>query len=144
MTRALYCQDGVDCEESAITVVSPCGSAWRALLRLRVNVLVSGPGRALDLFITSAYGAMQSPICVVPCRDRLTLKRGGTLVLRDVDALTRSEQARLYAWLEDPANMSTQVVSVTTSSLFHAVAANSFDEALYYRLNSVSFNVHES
>ena len=60
----------------------------------------------------------------------------GSLVLRNVAALGRKEQARLLGWLDAP-HGPTQVVSTTAHPLFSSVARGRFDDVLYYRLNVI-------
>ncbi len=125
-------------EPSAVIVDSPCGTPWQQLLRTRPNVLVIGPRHATDTFVASASQSFRPPIVSVGCRDGLALKRTGTLVLRDVDLLDSDAQARLIAWLDDPANASTQIVSTSAVRLFSRVQAQQFAGKLYYRLNTVT------
>jgi predicted naringenin-chalcone synthase len=58
-----------------------------------------------------------------------------TLVVYDVDTLTRHQQRALNHWIAW--NGGTQVVSTATKSLWPLLQAGAFDEALYYRLNVV-------
>ncbi len=142
MTECAARQERPDKKPSAVTVVSPCGTPWQVLLRTRPNVLTIGPRRAVDAFVASAARSLRAPIATVECRDGLTLKRAGTLVLHDVDHLDAHAQARLIAWLEDPANASTQIVSATALPLFQRVLAKRFADTLYYRLNTIVLDVH--
>lgn len=131
-------------EPSAVTVVSPCGTPWQLLLQTRPNVLAIGPRRATDAFVANALRSFRPPLVSVECRQGLSLKRAETLVLYDVDQLDRNAQARLTAWLEDPANVSTQVVSATAISLFQRVLAKRFIDTLYYRLNTIVLDVRSA
>jgi len=56
----------------------------------------------------------------------------GALVIRNVSALDRHEQAALLRWLEGDRK---QVVATSVDPLFPLIARKRFDEALYYRLN---------
>ena len=62
----------------------------------------------------------------------------GALVLQNVCALDRHEQAALSRWLDASRK---QVVATTVDSLFQLVARGLFDEALYYRLNTTLMRI---
>ncbi len=66
--------------------------------------------------------------------------RGGAVVVRDVDALTREEQRSLIDWL-DSASTRTQVISTASVPLLPLVETCQFNDALYYRLNTVYIDV---
>jgi len=129
------------CKINAVTVGSPCGTPWQRLLGTRANALVVGPRSALDAFLRCAATSFRPPVVSVACRDGLALTRAETLVLRDVDRLHADDQARLTAWLDQPENASTQVISVTSIPLFDQVLTHRFGETLYYRLNTISLDV---
>ena len=62
----------------------------------------------------------------------------GALVLQNVCALDRHEQAALSRWLDASRK---QVVATTVDPLFQLVARGLFDEALYYRLNTMLMRI---
>jgi hypothetical protein len=64
----------------------------------------------------------------------------GTIVLHDVDALDYAAQLQLLDWLEQDVGR-TQVVSTTSGPLMPRVEAGTFNDILYYRLNTVSVQV---
>ena len=68
--------------------------------------------------------------------------RPSTVVVRDVDALTVDEQRALLAWL-DAGESRTQVVSTASAPVLPLVEAGAFNDALYYRLNTVYINLSE-
>ena len=68
--------------------------------------------------------------------------RPSTVVVRDVDALTADEQRTLLAWLESGESR-TQVVSTASAPVLPLVEAGAFNDALYYRLNTVYINLSE-
>ena len=68
--------------------------------------------------------------------------RPSTVVVRDVDALTADEQRALLAWL-DSGESRTQVVSTASAPVLPLVEAGAFNDALYYRLNTVYINLSE-
>jgi hypothetical protein len=60
----------------------------------------------------------------------------GTLVIWDVDALDRTRQEQLLAWMENRAQ-EMQVISIAKGPLFPLVSSDDFLDTLYYRLNTV-------
>jgi hypothetical protein len=114
---------------------------WRALLRTRANVLVMGPEQALETFVRAAQSDLREPIRSTACGQTLSLEWARTLILRDVHQLDAAGQQALLAWLNRRENADTQIVSVTSVPLFASVQANRFDCGLYYRLNTVHFEV---
>jgi hypothetical protein len=106
----------------------------------RTNVLIVGP----ESLVRSALGLATSELkadATVQCgHDRLQLPApaspASTVVVRDVDILTPGEQRRLLEWLGS-SNTRTQVVSTASVPLLPLVEASSFDDTLYYRLNTI-------
>jgi hypothetical protein len=121
-------------------VVPP--SDWRATLRMRANVLVTGPDDALEAFLHMARSEMREPIrsssgpALPPFLDGVR-----TLILTEIDALTDADQRRLGSWFDERRHADVQVVSLTSAPLFSLVQANAFDADLYYRLNTVLLEV---
>jgi transcriptional regulator of acetoin/glycerol metabolism len=64
------------------------------------------------------------------------------MVIQDVDMLTTGEQRRLLEWL-DGANIRTQVISTASTPLLARVEARTFNETLYYRLNTTYIDLFE-
>jgi hypothetical protein len=62
--------------------------------------------------------------------------RATTLILHDVDQLTSAAQGAVLRWLDQNPG-ETWVVSTTPESLWPQVENGSFNEVLYYRLNTV-------
>jgi DNA-binding NtrC family response regulator len=82
---------------------------------------------------------LSTPIAKWCPATRLTLPpaaKAGTIILRDIDALTAADQRYLLAWLDLTAGR-TQVVSTIASPLLSRVQTGGFLERLYYRLNTV-------
>jgi hypothetical protein len=101
------------------------------------NALLIGSEEAADAAIAEYLPFLRAPLG--DWRPREVAEPGisaGTLVIRDVDTLDRSQQEQLFDWLDHYAGR-LQVVSVTETSLFPLVAAGAFLEKLYYRLNVV-------
>ncbi len=103
------------------------------------NLLVVGDDDVVARLITSLWPSLATPIVVRHRGERLRLSPMsppvGTIVVYDVDTLTRHEQHALYDWTAG--NGRTQVVSTASKSLMPLLAAGAFNEGLYYRLNVV-------
>jgi hypothetical protein len=65
---------------------------------------------------------------------------GGTLVLREIGALTRDDQRYLDEWATQSAP-ATRIVSTTSRSMVPLIDNGVFMERLYYRLNTVLVSV---
>ena len=113
---------------------------WRALLRTRANVLVSGPQNALTAFIYAAHDEMREPIRSVH-GSALSLCEGRTLILLEVDALDGPGQRQLIHWINEPRNAGTQIISLAPIPLAPLVQTHRFDAELYYRLNVIYLEV---
>jgi sigma-54-interacting transcriptional regulator len=106
----------------------------------RANVLVVGGERLVVSLVSAVIPDANSGV-VISCQDgRMLLppasSRVGTVVVRDVDALTTEQQQMLFEWLES-ARQSTQVVSTSSVPLLPMVETGTFNDALYYRLNTI-------
>ena len=109
--------------------------SWRVLQSMRPNVLVIDPDachrrRLVDAVLEGSRGP------VWRCESKpLTLPQAdvGTLLLHDAGDLTAAEQSQLLAWIER--NRATQVITVAPQPLYPGVAAGTFLDGLYYRLN---------
>lgn len=116
---------------------------WRALLRTRANVLVTGPQEAVTAFAYAARSEMREPIRSVTSSAPLFLD-GNTLILPEIDALDDAGQQRLIRWMDEPRNAATQIISLTSTPLFSLVRTNRFDPDLYYRLNVIYLEIQGS
>ena len=104
------------------------------------NVLVVGPHETVELLLTELLPHLESPIfCGTRDIDALTSSTDTmrTVVIRDVDGLSASQQQRLSCWLEHAPAAPVRIVSTTTVPLFELVEAGLFPDVLYYRLNTV-------
>ena len=114
---------------------------WRALLRRRTNVLVSGPAEALTAFLQIARSEMRDPIRSASSALPHALDGARTLILTDVGSLDGGSQQRLVRWLDELENREMQIVSLTSVPLFSLVERNAFDARLYYRLNTIFLEI---
>jgi hypothetical protein len=115
---------------------------WSMLLHTHPNMLVIGRGAAADAFIRAVTPHLRPPVRSVVCGALPPrVPTDGTPILRDVDALDREQQQRLFRWLDDPQNGQTQVISLTAAPLYALVQAGTFLDRLYYRLNVIHFEV---
>lgn len=120
---------------------------WPQILRdlnlaraIQANLLVVGAehlvARLVDLLATQA-----NLEAVVQCQgDQLNLPPAspslGAVVLRDVDALNQQGQHRLLQWLGS-ARHDRQIITTASGRLLPLVNAGTFNDALYYRLNTI-------
>ena len=103
----------------------------------RVNLLLTGTDDLIQTAVSKLIPTLAGPIHTWTPKTPLRLPHptsGGTLLLRDVEALPAFDQYRLLKWLEMP-NGRTRVISTTTALLRERVEAGSFDGALFFRLN---------
>jgi hypothetical protein len=109
---------------------------YRSLQTSRHNVLLEGPDAAIDAVVAVLMPYLAEPVRAVPRGVPLELpaEQRGTLILRDVGALSEDDQKRLIQWLDD-ARRPIQIVSTSSVPLFSVVARGAFDLRLYYRLN---------
>ena len=103
----------------------------------RVNLLLTGTADLIQLALLHFIPSLCGPVEIwMPAR-HLQLPEPtqvGTLILRDVEALSAFDQHRLLKWLELP-TLRTRVISTTTADLRSRVDEGWFDSALFFRLN---------
>jgi hypothetical protein len=113
----------------------------------RFNLLVTGPDDLTDAFVKALRSYLRDPVVILLGGEPFALPPApvGTLFLADVGALTAEEQLRLLNWLEEGSSSTqvirTQVISTWGTSLMPMVAAGTFLEGLYYRLNTIYIDV---
>jgi hypothetical protein len=109
----------------------------------RPNVLLVGSDEQTGAVLNTQLRGLRQPIAtwapgkpfVLPAIDGI-----GTLILSKVDALGSAEQSLLFDWLGSPRRTG-QVISIASKPLFPRVMTGSFNEALYYRLNTIYMDV---
>jgi hypothetical protein len=111
---------------------------WNRVASAQHSVLIEGQSASIHFILMLLEPYLRRPVLWLGTEGRLALpdENCGALVLQDVSALDRREQARLLAWL-DGRPQRTQVVSTTTAPLSRLVKRGTFDATLYYRLNVV-------
>jgi len=115
---------------------------WWVLQGRHPNVLVTGPRDATRAFLTAITPSLHQPVHHLACRTSLNLPTAaGTIVLDDVDALTRDEQEGLLRWLDAAQFAKSQTIALTTVPLYSQVQTGAFLDTLYYRLNVVHLQV---
>jgi hypothetical protein len=109
-------------------------------LRARPNVLIDGPARDADRTFERMRPYLRTPLATWAPRETPWLPTGTfrTLVIRDVDSLDASQQERVARFISRAAGR-VQVVSIAGTPLFPLVTRGTFQEHLYYRLNTVLF-----
>jgi hypothetical protein len=100
------------------------------------NLLIVDNDEVVEELIAALWPSLATPIVVRRRGERLRLSPlVATIVVYDVDTLTRHEQRALCDWIAG--NGRTQIVSTASKSLLPMLRTGAFDEALYYRLNVV-------
>jgi hypothetical protein len=119
------------------------GQQWDLVVSKRISVFLTGPPLATREFIEKLEPRLLDPVMHVAC-DRQPALRGletdGTVVLHDIDRLGLNDQEYVLDWLEIRAGR-TQVVSTSSRSVLPLIAMRSFLDTLYYRLNTVYFEL---
>jgi hypothetical protein len=111
--------------------------------RTRANLLVVGDDVVVARLITSLGPSLATPVVVRHRGERLQLPPtsppAGTIVIYDVDTLTRDEQHALYNWMAG--NARAQIVSIASKFFQPMLQAGAFNEELYYRLNVITLDL---
>jgi hypothetical protein len=112
-------------------------------VRTLPNTLLIGPddviGECLDRLVTSAA----SPVLFCDIAEPDFTNRGArSLIVRDVDRLTHTNQQRLVEWLNRN-DGDTRIIATSARPVFPRVERGEFSEALYYRLNTVTLVLSE-
>ena len=102
------------------------------------NILIVGSEGAAEAALQELSFMFDGPadIRVLP-GPLLPLPRANcaALILRNVESLTAEQQMELSRWLDSRPGV--PVVSVNSSSVFPLVGDGTFNEGLYYRLNTI-------
>ena len=112
----------------------------------QLNLLLMGRNDAVQLVLRTLLGHVRKPVATWSPGEPFVLpaiEHPGTLVLRDVSALSVQQQVRLLEWSND-GRRNPQVISTTATPLLPLVRAETFSDTLYYRLNTVLIDLTES
>jgi hypothetical protein len=108
-----------------------------------VNLLLSGMDDIVQHILETILSDLETPIASWYPGDRLVLPpvpRAGTMILHEIGAMNREDQLRLLAWSE-LASGKIRIVSTASTPLMPLVNAGTFNDTLYYRLNTVFVDV---
>jgi hypothetical protein len=112
----------------------------------RANVLVVGPQQLVKNVVKLMAPATRRDGPVQSQGGQLRLPSSSlqrsTVVVQDIDALTAAEQRQLLEWI-DVSNTFTQVISTASIPLLPRVEACTFNETLYYRLNTIYIDLFD-
>ena len=109
----------------------------------RTNLLLVGSQGAVRIVMEMLWLELREPILTWRPGQPLDLPtpgRASTLVLHDVNELTKDNQQRVIDWLDEIGSC-IRVVSTTRTSLWPRLKSGEFDETLYYRLNTVCVDI---
>jgi len=109
---------------------------------VRLNVLAIGPDDRTDELLKPLRPSLKHPVAEVQGGAPLALpsRAVGTLLLRNLHALTPAEQGQLFEALNDWLS-GAQVISTSATGLMPLVRDGRFLESLYYRLNTILIDV---
>jgi transcriptional regulator of acetoin/glycerol metabolism len=106
----------------------------RVLTHAHPNVVLVGVSQATEAVLQALTQHLRPPVHSLGTVASLPAVPQGTLILREPEALDRQAQDRLLQWLDGP-GADTQVISLTSASLYPRVEQGTFLDTLYYRLN---------
>jgi hypothetical protein len=103
----------------------------------RANLLLVGLRGPVQNVVDLLLRDRQDPVASWNPGEPLILprvQRARTMILRDVGALSNTDQQRLLQWMDETPGW-TQVISTSSERLLPRVVAGTFLIGLYYRLN---------
>lgn len=109
---------------------------WNRVLSGHANVLLEGRHEKTDEAVLRLLPHLRQPILYRKPGEEFTFVSEGSVILRDVDRLCKSDQTRLHEWLDHKPD-SIQTVATTESPLFSLVQRGQFERDLYYHLNVI-------
>jgi len=112
----------------------------KILEKTRVNLLLIGLRRKTSVFLRRIESSLAPPVLLVRAGHLVLPERAnGTLVIHDVDHLSRQEQDALNGWVQSHPEQ--QIIATASEPLFRLVARNRFSDVLFYRLNTLTLIV---
>jgi hypothetical protein len=122
-------------------LIKPLNDGRTVLETYRPNILLIGPQPTVRHVLQITLRSAVRPVVTCSARSfTLPDPPVGTLVLCDAEFLNRVAQRRLYAWLLRTSSHP-QVITTASVPLFPLVIRNAFDDALFYRLNTVALRL---
>ena len=113
---------------------------WSVFRRAHPHALLIGSESGAEAVIVRLRQYLRAPLVHWHPRSRAEPpSAAGTLVIWDVDALDRLQQAQLLAWMDS--HIDGQVISIAPAPVFPLAMREEFLEALYYRLNVLCLGV---
>lgn len=109
----------------------------------RANLLLVGPDDVTREVVDTLSPWFRQPVIVNHPGEPLVLaplERVETMILHDVGAFGFADQIRLLDWLQGVGGL-TQVISTASRPILPLIGAGAFLDTLYYRLNSLYFEV---
>jgi hypothetical protein len=118
-----------------------CDADWRRAATAQHSMLVEGPEASIQVALQLLTPYLREPVTWLQrgISQALPAEGSGALVMQNIAALDRQDQARLRMWLDDAAHR-TRVVATSAYPLFPLVDCGLFDATLYYRLSVVRFS----
>jgi hypothetical protein len=104
----------------------------------RPHTLVIAPTASAEVALARLHQRLQAPVMHWWPTGGTDLPRptSGTLVIWEVDALDRTQQHQLLAWMEIGTGKA-QLISISERPVYPLVERAEFLDLLYYRLNTV-------
>ena len=134
------------CPADAAGLARAAGEELLLMGMPQLNILLVGRNDAVQLVLRTLLGQVRKPVTIWSSGEPFVLpaiEHPGTLVLREVRALSVQQQARLLEWSND-GRRNPQVISTTSTPLLPLVSAGTFNDTLYYRLNTVFIDLTPS
>jgi len=118
------------------------GTLGNVIRTLHPNVLLIGSNQTTASHLRTFRADLPQPLhdLRVDADLQLPADTHGTVILRDVGALTGDQQHAVLAWLEGRDGRGT-IVSTSKQSIYPKVTGGEFLPTLYYRLNVVMFDL---
>jgi Sigma-54 interaction domain len=131
------------CDEASVRPSSPVDD-WSLFRGAHPAALLIGSAASVDAALVRLLPDLRPPL--VHWRPwavgELPQTTTGTLVMWDVESLSKGQQAQLLVWMEN--RPAVQVISISECPLFPLVRQKEFLDSLYYRLNVVCVELSAS
>jgi hypothetical protein len=114
---------------------------WRALVTVSANALIVGPEELQARLWAAVWPTLKKPVCWTDGKDFwLPSEPVPTLILQEVERLSRLQQAHLLDWLHVEKN-DTRVLTTTALPFYPVVECGEFLASLYYVLNPLTLKL---